>query len=608
LRRSDKSGGWNVLVVDRLAMRMLSACCKMHDIMDEGITIVEDINKRREPLTSLDAIYLIAPTKDSIDKLIADFAHGRNQYKCAHVFFTEACPDQLFSTLTKSNIAKYIKTLKEINIAFTPYESQVYSLDSPDTFFLYYNAQKQGGLTTNLERIAEQIATVCATLGEYPSLRYRADFERNVELGHLVEQKLDAYKADDPSMGEGADKARSQLLIIDRGFDAITPLLHELTLQAMTHDLLDIENDLYPIHMSCFDPAVFFSIDKFEGFFSYETGGNDSVDKEVLLDENDDLWVENRHKHIAVVSQEVTKGLKKFSESKAGMSADAKSIKDLSMMIKKMPQYQKELNKFSTHFHLAEECMRKYQQGIDKLCKVEQDLAMQVDADGERVKDPMKLMVPLLIDPAVEPADRLRLILLYILSKNGITEENLNKLLQHANIDMVEKETLMNASYLGLNVTTDVNALHVVPLSLFFFQGRKRTWTPNRKERANEQVYQSSRWVPVIKDIMEDAIDDKLDMKHFPFLSGRQMNPTYRAPTSARYGQWHKERGHQTSYRSGPRLIVFVVGGVTYSEMRAAYEVTKEKKPWEIVIGSDQLITPTSFLENLRGLNKPRDG
>ncbi|VDK31347.1 unnamed protein product [Anisakis simplex] len=76
-------------------------------------------------LQSLDAIYLVAPTKDSIEKLIADFAHGRNQYKCAHVFFTEACPDQLFSTLTKSAIAKYIKTLKEINIAFTPYESQV---------------------------------------------------------------------------------------------------------------------------------------------------------------------------------------------------------------------------------------------------------------------------------------------------------------------------------------------------------------------------------------------------------------------------------------------------------------------------------------------------
>lgn len=79
---------------------------------------------------------------------------------------------------------------------------KIFCLDNPETFQLFYNPQKQGGLTTNMERIAEQIATVCATLGEYPNVRYRVDFERNVELAHLVQQKLDAYKADEPSMGE----------------------------------------------------------------------------------------------------------------------------------------------------------------------------------------------------------------------------------------------------------------------------------------------------------------------------------------------------------------------------------------------------------------------
>lgn len=37
--------------------------------------------------------------------------------------------------------------------------------------------------------------------------------------------------------------------------------------------------------------------------------------------------------------------------------------------------------------------------------------------------------------------------------------------------------------------------------------------------------------------------------------------------------------------RGGARLIVFVIGGVTYSEMRSAYEVSEAYKACEVVIG-----------------------
>lgn len=153
------------------------------------------------------------------------------------------------------------------------------------------------------------------------------------------------------------------------------------------------------------------------------------------------------------------------------------------------------------------------------------------DEEGEVIDDRVRYITPILLDTEIKNEyDKMRIIALYAMTNNGIAEETLSKLAKHAQVK--RKHIIANLQYLGVNIISDVSVEGFKGNGQRLgFQGSNRSQPHSlpRKERIIEQTYRMSRWTPIIKDIMEDCIEDKLDVTRFPFLSRRVQCSGYAA-------------------------------------------------------------------------------
>jgi len=53
--------------------------------------------------------------------------------------------------------------------------------------------------------------------------------------------------------------------------------------------------------------------------------------------------------------------------------------------------------------------------------------------------------------------------------------------------------------------------------------------------------------------------------------------------------------------------MVYIMGGTCFSEFRVGYEITNERKNWEVIVGGSQILTPEGFLNKIKGLSDGGD-
>ncbi|KAL1787618.1 syntaxin-binding protein 3 [Sigmodon hispidus] len=166
-----------------------------------------------------------------------------------------------------------------------------------------------------------------------------------------------------------------------------------------------------------------------------------------------------------------------------------------------MPHFQKQMMKQVVHFNLAEDCMNKFKLNIEKLCKTVQYLPLGTDVEGQRVKDCMLVLLPVLLKKSHDNFNNIWAVLLYIFVINGTAEENLGTLIYNVQTED-DSDMICNWNHLGVPI---------VPPS----QQAK----PVRKDHSTEETFQLSWWTPFIEDIMEDAINNRLDSKEWLYCS-----------------------------------------------------------------------------------------
>lgn len=99
--------------------------------------------------------------------------------------------------------------------------------------------------------------------------------------------------------------------------------------------------------------------------YEYTQADGSIGSKDVVLDEQDNIYKSIRHMHIAECTDRLIEKFNEFlSENKVGNNSStseskssAKSLKDMKEMLTNLPQFQDLKAKYSAHLSIAQECM-----------------------------------------------------------------------------------------------------------------------------------------------------------------------------------------------------------------------------------------------------------
>ncbi|KAI0494027.1 hypothetical protein KFK09_024158 [Dendrobium nobile] len=572
---------YKILVLDRFCRDILSPLIHVKDLRKHGITLYFVIDKERQTVPDVPAIYFVQPTAVNIGRIVADTARGL--YESFHLNFSSSLPRPLLEELAagalKADAVGRISKVYDQYLEFVTLEENLFSLAQRD-IYVQLNDPSAGDQEIEgiLEKIAGGLLCVLVTLGVVPVIRCASGGPAQMVAAALDKRLREHLATKNNLFSEsgtlGSSFQRPILCLFDRNFELAVGLQHDWSYRSLVHDVFDMKLNRVSVQ------------------------GDKSPVKSYELDDSDPFWVSNCWSPFEKIALEIDAQLNKYKQDveevnrrtggQKGAEFDGTDLigntKHLMNAVNSLPELTERKKLIDKHTNLATVLLGEIKnRALDSFCNLESEMSSKGSVDKNQLISQLK-------DKGTKE-DKLRLAITYLLSVETTPQSELESIeaaLRESDVDTCAFQYVKKIKSLNLSMNSSVASAsksNIVDWAEKLYGQSLSAVTAGMKN-----LLSGARQLALTR-IVEALMEGKPNPEVDSYLL---YDP--RAPKS---GTGALLKG---PFKEG---IVFMIGGGNYIEYRSLMELAQRSQPTKhIMYGTTEILNGVDFVRQLQVLGQ----